>query len=344
MRLVKLQLQNLRCFVDDTIEFPTNITLIEGANGSGKTTIVEALYYLCYLRSFRTPNTKDLIRFKSDNFFIKAELSEGLACEQLQVGFSASKRLVKFNDKPISSFKELIQSYRVVVLTENDLDLIKGGPDERRNFIDQYIYLQDPSWHQVMRHLRQIVQQRNALLKNNFDPESFIIWTEQLNHKSELIRTRRQQALAEVQVELGKILQESFGVDLSVEFHYQPKLWQPELQARELIMGYSLCGAQLDDYQIQLNSHSSRKFASRGQQKLVSVLMKVVQVLTLRQSFSGAILFILDDFLTDLDDQRADLLLKLLAKSPAQLIFTAPNMSNHHRDQLLGLGASQIKL
>lgn len=344
MHLARLHLQNLRCFANQTVEFPTNITLIEGSNGSGKTTIVEALYYLCYLRSFRTPNTKDLIRFETENFFIRADLQEGLACEQLQVGFSASKRLVKFNDQPVASFKELIQNYRVVVLTENDLDLIKGGPEERRNFIDQYIYLQDPSWHQIMRHLRQIVQQRNAVLKNNFQIELFELWTEQLNQKSALVRARRQLALAEVQAELTQILQENFNLDFSVNFDYQVKSWQPQLQLREQAMGHSLWGAQLDDYQIQLNSHSTRKFASRGQQKLVSVLMKVVQVLVLKRSFPGAILFLLDDFLTDFDDQRADLLLELLAKLPAQLVFTAPNMSKHHRERLLSLGASQIQL
>ncbi len=344
MYLVKLQLQDLRCFKHLTINFSHQITLIEGRNGSGKTTIVEGLYYLCYLRSFRTHTTRDLIRFDSNNFFIQADLQDGAVCEKLQVGFSVNRRLVKLNDVLVSSFKELIQTYRVIVLTEDDLDLIKGGPEERRNFIDQYIYLQDPSWHVAMRDLRQIVAQRNATLKNNFQAELFEVWTKQLNEKSELIRRQRTIALSEIQVELNAILQQTFGGELSVDFVYQPRLWQDELRVREQFMGHSLCGAQLDDYQIQLNSLATRKFASRGQQKLVSVLMKVVQVLTLRRLFQGVILFLLDDFLTDFDSERASLLLDLLSKLPAQLVFTSPNMSYAHRERLLEMGSGIIQL
>jgi len=140
----QLYLQNLRCFSDKQIELDAQINLIEGLNGSGKTTIVEALYYLCYLRSFRTNLTQELISFDQDNFFIKANLvTASQNQETLQVGFSQTKRLVKLNGKNVKSFKELISNYRAVILTANDLNLIQGGPEFRRNFIDQYIYLQN---------------------------------------------------------------------------------------------------------------------------------------------------------------------------------------------------------
>ena len=106
------------------------------------------MHYLCYLRSFRTHLPQELVQFGQDNFFIKARLENGNAADgyDLQVGFSNKKRLVKVNNKSIASYKELLDYYRIVTITEDDLGLIKDGPEERRLFIDQAIMLADPEF------------------------------------------------------------------------------------------------------------------------------------------------------------------------------------------------------
>lgn len=341
--LNKLELKNLRCFAERELDFDSRITLIEGRNGSGKTTVIEALYYLCYLRSFRTNITQELIRFDSDSFFVKAHLSSDQVKETLQVGFSPARRLVKLNDKNVSSFKELIHNYRVVVLTEDDLNIIKGGPEIRRSFIDQHIYLQNPNWIIEMRNYKRATDHRNALLKDkNFDIESYRIWTNQLIAKSTIIRTERLKALTEIENEINNQLAQSFSAELTVQLVYQAKDWQPELQLKEQLMERTLFGAHLDDYNIALDAKASRKFASRGQQKLVAILMKTVQVALLKKHFFGAILFLLDDFVTDLDHSKTTILLKLLEALRVQLIFTSPNLHHQHKELLLGQGAKVI--
>ena len=330
MYLSKLTIKNLRCFSERSFEFGSHITLIEGLNGSGKSTIVEALYYLCYLRSFRTGLTQELIQFSTSSFFMQADLDEepGHHKETLQVGFSPSRRLVKFNDQNVSSFKQLIQVYRAVVLTEDDLELIKGGPEVRRNFIDQYIYLQDPGWTTEMRHYRKALDQRNALLKNNYQKEHYSLWTDLIQQKSDLIRIKRKEALREIELEVNKQLKEHFNDSLSLAFQYCEKDWHPDLELRERSLGRSLFGCHLDDILINISEYSGRKYASRGQQKLLIVLMRAVQVILLKKRFSGAILLLLDDFITDLDDQNSVILLHFLEKLGAQLIFTTPNCGN----------------
>ena len=343
MYLRTLQLKNLRCFSEKELEFSKEITLIEGQNGSGKTTIIEALYYLCYLRSFRTNITQELIRFNSDSFFIKAFLVE--SDETLQVGFSPAKRLVKLNDHQISSFKELINNYRIVVLTEDDLDIIKGGPEIRRSFLDQHIYLQDVEWSSKMRIYKRILDNRNALLKGkSFDQEHYKIWTSQLIAQSEIIRQGRILALAELEMAINVQLTQAFDENLTIQLVYQARNWNAGLQSKEQLMERTLFGAHLDDYQIQLATKLSRKFASRGQQKLVAILMKIVQVELLKKSFLGAILFLLDDFVTDLDDHKTLILMNILANLGVQLVFTAPNMQPKHKDFLINQGAKVIKI
>lgn len=343
MYLRTLQLKNLRCFSEKELEFSKNITLIEGQNGSGKTTIIEALYYLCYLRSFRTNITQELIRFNSDSFFIKAFLVENE--ETLQVGFSPAKRLVKLNDHQISSFKELINNYRIIVLTEDDLDIIKGGPEIRRSFLDQHIYLQEVEWLSKLRLYKRILDNRNALLKSkSFDQEHYQVWTSQLISSSEIIRQERIAALAVLESAINLQLAHAFDNNLTIQLVYQARNWHPALQSKEQLMERTLCGAHLDDYSIQLATKASRKFASRGQQKLVAILMKIVQVDLLKKSFSGAILFLLDDFVTDLDDHNTLILMDILANLGVQLVFTAPNMQPKHKDFLINLGAKVIKI
>lgn len=343
MYLNRLQIKNLRCFSDKELEFSKGITLIEGHNGSGKTTIIEALYYLCYLRSFRTNITQELIKFDSDSFFIKAFLTDGN--ETLQVGFSPAKRLVKLNDSRVSSFKELINNYRVVVLTEDDLGIIKGGPEMRRSFIDQHIYLQNLTWLEQARNYKRVLDNRNALLKHKFfDLENYTIWTNQLSDYSEVIRQTRITALKQLEAEVNLQLVQNFDENLTVQLVYQSKNWHSDLKPKELLMERTLFGAHLDDYQIQLASKLSRKFASRGQQKLVAILMKIVQVSLLKKHFLGAILFLLDDFMTDLDNDKATILIRILANLGVQLIFTAPNMQTNHKSLLISQGAKIIEV
>jgi DNA replication and repair protein RecF len=343
--LDKLHIQNLRCFVDQKFEFDRHITLIEGSNGSGKTTIVEALYYLCYLRSFRTNITRDLIKFDAPSFFVKANLLSDDNKEELQVGFSPAKRLVRLNDKNVSSFKELIKNYRVVVLTEDDLNIIKGGPEVRRNSLDQHIYLQNPNWFDTIRDYKHTVDSRTALLKNNtFNNAEYKVWTDQLVNKSNLIRSSRLKALAEIELEIKHLLNKYFTEELVVKFEYRKKEWHADLLPKERIMERTLFGAHLDDYRIKLNCKSTRKFASRGQQKLVSILIKIVQVLLLKKNFLGAILFLLDDFMTDFDDHKVSILIEILDDLGVQLVFTSPNIHHEHKKLLINKKAAIISI
>ncbi len=346
MHVSKICIQNLRCFDEKHIDFDPSINLIEGVNGSGKSTIVEALYYLCYLRSFRTNLTQDLISFNKDSFFIKANLNISIDKQDLlQVGFSQTKRLVKLNGKNIKSFKELISNYRVVMLTADDLNLIQGGPEVRRSFIDQYIYLQDPEWSKQIRVYQHIVDQRNALLKNfKFDLEQYQFWTNQLQASAVLISNIRKKALLELESTLNSILNSHFGTGLSVELIYQDRPWQINLQAKEQVLQRTLCGAHLEDYQIKLSARSTRKFASRGEQKLVTILLKIAQIRHLKQIFNGIIVFLLDDFMTDLDTDRIIVLFDLLLSLEVQLVFTAPNLQPEHKNWLILHNAKIISI
>lgn len=360
MQLNRLQLKNFRCFNELDINLSSPIVLIEGKNGSGKTTILEALSYLCYLRSFRTHITKDMIHEDSNNFFVKIELSnqEEPTTEtyQIKAGFSGRKRLVKINDKAVQSYKELMHYYRTITLTEDDLGLIKEGPELRRSFIDQHIMLHDSQSLQDFRKYKKLLANRNALLfKGSYTKEDYFLWTQSLWAQSNKIQRMRISALKAIDNELEAIIETNFP-KLKVVFKYEPKdkkicdsfeeFWDlnSNLYEGEQFNKRSLFGAHLDDFSIMFLDKKTKAFASRGQQKLVVLLLKVAQIKLLSKNNHGSVIFLLDDFMTDFDSNRIEELVLLLCELNTQLIFTCPLLEGHLRNILIEKKALVVPL
>lgn len=329
--------------------------LIEGLNGTGKTSLLEALHYICYLRSFRTYSPQELVQFGADTFFIKARVNaDQHESYDLQVGFGNKKRLVKVNDKAVSTYKELLDYYRVITLNEDDLLLIKEGPDLRRLFIDQAIMLAQPEHAAVSRRVRDIIDNRNALLKKGGSQESYYLWTEQLWQVSITISQARSHALSILEQEIKELITRYFNNSFEIRFTYNSKKnyhtsfeefmeKNPQLYHDEMRFSRSLFGAHLDDFSIRFKEVSSRTFASRGQQKLIILLLKAAQVKSL-QATKGNCVLLLDDFMTDFDHDKARHLITLLTDLGIQLIFTVPAQQGTLHEELLGRGAYLVKV
>ena len=346
MRITQLQLKSFRCFDLLNLSFDAPLMVIEGANGVGKTSLLEAFHFLCYLRSFRTHLPQELMKFGHESFFIKAMLEDEHDTNELQVGFNNKKRLVKVNNKSVASYKELLHYYRIVTLTEDDLALIKEGPELRRLFIDQVITLLDADFITILKKCRDITTQRNALLKNGGSLDSYTLWTDQLWHTTFLIQEKRIAALNALEHGIRELVQEYFKDIFRITFTYTPKKSllssidefrnaNVYLYHNEQRFGRSLFGAHLDDFTINFQDTLCKQYASRGQQKLIIVLLKAAQILLLKKKGLPAI-FLLDDFITDFDEQKAQILLTLLQNLGIQLIFTIPS--------LLGQGFLQKEL
>lgn len=358
MQLQNIIIKNFRCFNNLELKLESSIVLIEGQNGSGKTSLLEALHYLCYLRSFRTHISKDLIKLESENFFIKIGFCNNKELCDIQAGFSGKKKSVKMNNNAIQSYKDLISAYRSVALTEDDINLIRGGPDCRRAFIDQYIGLYDMQFLTLSKHYKQIVDNKNALLQNpRFSLESYNLWNDQLKNQSLKIQEIRKVALRSLENNVNKLLKDHFysnaiclpgeaESEAWVQFKYEEKTETTNSFEREKLLGRALFGAHLDDFSIIFCDKKSRTFASRGQQKLLITLIKVAQVKQLidKEFNNGSVLFLIDDFMTDLDENNMSRLAPILLSLKTQLIFTCPLNDSPLKRILLENNAQVIKL
>lgn len=360
LQLTQINIKRFRCFKDFTLDFDNRIVLIQGANGSGKTSLLEALHYLCYLRSFRTHSPRDLIQFGNEGFFVKASFNahddDQLMPGDAQVGFAQKKRLVKINQKPIATYKELMDYYRVVTLTEDDLYLISSGPEVRRAFIDQALLLDDPECMSVIKNYKTILDNRNALfMRGRPDFDSYQLWTDQLWTASRIIQKQRIAMLEQFERATNEILTTQFDNQLSIAFSYTSKKidpemsqdefnrLQPNLYQEECRFGRSLFGAHLDDFIIRFQDKKSKSFASRGQQKLIVLLLKMAQIKHIGFK-KGSAIFLLDDFMTDFDPGRAAILLDSLDQLGFQLIFTSPLDKGFLEDNLRDRGAQRVQL
>jgi DNA replication and repair protein RecF len=330
----ELTLKNFRCFPTLQLSFDAPIILIEGPNGCGKTSLLEALHYVGYLRSFRTHIPRELVSETQQSFFIKAVVQSELTETELQVGFAGRKRLVKLNQQAVQSFKELMAHYRTITLTEDDLNLIKGGPEMRRSFIDQALMLFNPDILPTFRMLRQVLDQRNALLSgHHFDRQSYDLWTGQLWELTEQVALERKQLLELLQVRV-QAMEGGAGVLLRYESKAsREELEDPTFMADEVRWRRSLFGAHLDDIAIQFHDRKSKTFASRGQQKLIVVLLKIALAQELQQRVGKAVL-LMDDFMTDFDGPTAQRLLGQLTALETQLIITCPTPQGGVMEQL----------
>lgn len=321
-----LQLKNFRCLSQFEMAFD-QVTCVTGSNGSGKTSILEALYYACYVRSFRAAHTKDLVQLGSDGFFIKIDGNN-----EIQAAFAGKKRVIKVNNKPAMSHKEIMDYYRVIGLVEDDIGIVQDGPHARRTFFDQVLMLEDPNLSSVLKSFKMTLEQRNALLHSrSFDRESYIVWTEQLLEKTAIIQEKREKIIVEFEKELAELIkQTAFSRDYTITFMYAPAIWNyslSALQEKEQRFGRSLIGAHLDDIKIILHEKNARLYASRGQQKWITLLFKVAQARRLSRN-NGNLLFFIDDFMTDFDIYRIQDGLSLLQALHAQLLFTMPTAEN----------------
>ena len=336
MQINSIQLKNFRCFPSVTIDLQSPLVLISGSNGSGKTSILEALHYACYLRSFRTHAPKDLLYFGQESFFLKVVVEAHNIDHELQVGFSPRKKIVKIDQQPIKSYKELIDYYRTITLTEDDLLLIKGGPEERRLFIDQAVMLHYPEFLQELRKLKSIIAHRNALILRPVQhaDESYWLWTQQLFERSKEIAAHRINLLKSIELRVNELLN-SFKTGTHISLKYESKYgamnvswdeWaaaQEKLPPKEFAMGRSLFGAHLDEIDITFKGRAAKSFSSRGQQKLVLILLKLAQLQEL-QVAKGPALLLLDDFMNDFDELTALKLIELIKGNAQQTIFTTP--------------------
>lgn len=341
MFLRELELQNFRCFEDKKIIFNKQITFITGINGIGKTSLLEAIHYLCYFKSFRAHIISDVIKNESESFFLRGSFDRiydlQKAGHMIQVGYSGYKKSIKLDQRAVTSYKQIISFFQVITLTEDDIDLVKGYPAARRAFIDQAALLMNHAAFDDYTQFRKVLALRNSLLNSSksIDFSELEVWNHSLWKSSVKIQELRLQAILTIKRVVNELLEQYFQGIYEVDLIYEPKNMicgqsyedfaqkMAHLFDQERFLKRSLYGAHLDDINIKIKGKKARIYASRGQQKLISLLCKL-SMGTIQSSTGDYPILLIDDFISDFDKIRLQQLVDLFKKCSNQIIITAP--------------------
>jgi DNA replication and repair protein RecF len=337
VRVKKLALTNFRSYKSLKLELASGPTTFIGNNGSGKTNIAESLIYLAYLSSHRVSQNLPLLHLGTDQAIIRAEIERDDRTLQVDLEINASKaNRARLNQNPTKSQREILGALQVIYFSPEDLDLVRGEPTHRRDFLDKLLITRAPRLAGVISDYDRVVKQRNTLLKTRAPENALAPWTEQLINLGAQLSAERitlveelnpyvtanYANLNEVKPALIAYKSATDGLTTNTDENIQTlTARQLEVAHQETERGASLIGPHRDDLHLQLGDFPAKGYASHGESWSMAISLRIGSFNLLKSEGAEPIL-ILDDIFAELDTARRAQLTSV-TKMAEQTIITA---------------------
>ncbi len=337
MRVKKLALTNFRSYKSLELDLAPGPTTFIGNNGSGKTNIAESLIYLAYLSSHRVSQNLPLLYLGTDQAIIRAEIERDDRTLQVDLEINASKaNRARLNQNPTKSQREILGALQVIYFSPEDLDLVRGEPTHRRDFLDKLLIMRAPRLAGVISDYDRVVKQRNTLLKTRAPENTLTPWTEQLINLGAQLSAERIALVEELspyvtanyanlnEVKSASISYKSATDGLTTNTNENIQTLtarQIELARQETERGASLIGPHRDDLHLQLGDFPAKGYASHGESWSMAISLRIGSFNLLKSEGAEPIL-ILDDIFAELDSARRAQLISV-TKLAEQTIITA---------------------
>lgn len=333
MSIALLRINNFRNIESLEIK-PTlaGLNLIVGQNGSGKSSLLESIYFFAHGKSFRAGNAATLINHKQAAFLLFAQLKSHqydvpIAVEKNQTG---SLRLRKSLDDAKSIY-ELASLLPLRLINSQSHQIFESGPQFRRKYLDWGLFYQYEDFYLLWRHFERALKQRNILLsQRRYHGDEFEVWTQQLMNYGNKLHHLRQDYLKDLAKEINALAPQLLVLD-KLEISYNPGWPADETfesilsksQEEDWRFGYTQYGPQRADLMVKTNDVNAKHFLSRGQQKLLICAMILAQGSTLTKIANKRLIYLVDDLPSELDFESRKRLLSLLINQPSQVFITA---------------------
>lgn len=334
MFLRHLSLVNYKNFDSKTLDFDPVINCLVGDNGVGKTNILDAIYHLCFGKSYFNPVSTQNIKHDTDFFVIEGEFEKEQRTEKILCSFKkGTKKIIKRNGKAYEKFSEHIGFLPLVIISPSDRDLILEGSDTRRKFMDGVISQSDKAYLQTLIKYNKVLVQRNSLLKyfvanHTFDPNTLAIYNEQLHQLGTEIHKKRTAFISSFisifQEQYAHISDKNEEIMLAYDSQLSEgsllKLLESNID-KDRALQYTSVGIHKDDLNFTIAGHPIKKFGSQGQQKSFLIALKLAQFHFIKELASTTPILLLDDIFDKLDEGRVSHIVGLVKNENFGQIF-----------------------
>ena len=315
MWISNIKLSNFRNYDKKEIKLNENINVFFGENAQGKTNIIESIFLCSIGKSFRTNKEKELIKFNKEKALVEIDFEKSDRKGNIKIELE-NKKNVYLNGIKLKKLSELLGNINIVIFTPDDINILKGGPQNRRKFLDIMISQLRPNYMHVLTLYLKTLEQRNNYLKQikieNKEENLLDIWDEKLIEYGMKIYEYRKEFIEKIKNKIKIIHNEitQNKEDIQIEYFSDANTRQNfinELKSRrklDIIKGFTTKGVHRDDFVVYINGREVEIYGSQGQHRTAILSLKLSELKVIYDEIGEYPILLLDDFMSELDDKR----------------------------------------
>ena len=344
MWIKKIKINNFRNYKNQEINLEKNINIFYGENAQGKTNIIEAIFLSSMGKSFRAKKDKEMIMLGEENSSIELEYEKTDRDGKIKIELG-NKKIVYINGIKIKKLSELLGKINVVIFTPDDINILKGGPQNRRRFLDIMISQLRPNYMYNLNLYLKTLEQRNNYLRQikeeNKNENMLDIWDEELSNYAINIYNYRKEFIEKIKNKIKNIHSEITNNKEEIEIEYLSECISKEkylelLKQRrklDIIKGYTTKGIHRDDFNIYINKKELGIYGSQGQHRTAILSLKLSELNIVKDEIDESPILLLDDFMSELDEKRRKNFLEKI--NDVQVIITCTEKIDIENKEIL---------
>ena len=363
MKLKRINLLNFRNCSNINIEFNEGMNIFIGNNAQGKTNILEAITILALTKSHRVGVNPNIIKFNKNKAQIKGTVKNNKIISKLEINITADEKILKINQSNIRKVADYISKLNVIVFTPDDLEVIKGSPNIRRNLLNIQLSQISKLYLNTYNEYNKLLKTRNEYLKilfnNSIADKNYLdIITDKLIEKAIIIYKKRKEYIDLINSDIADFYRDITGIS-GLKVIYLPNIIIDNFDdenlkkilksvfsknySKELNYGMTMYGPHRDDFYFELDSNDLKFFGSQGQQKLAVLSYKLSEISIFTNFCGTEPLLLLDDIFSELDIKKRNKLLKFVSESNVQSIITTTDLKNISKKYLENAYVYEVK-
>ena len=335
MWIDEIKINNFRNYKNAELKLNKNINIFYGENAQGKTNIIEAIYLSSIGKSFRTNKDKELIKFNEENCKVEINYEKSDRSGNIIVEIG-NKKNIYINKIRIKKLSDFLGNINVVIFTPDDINILKGGPENRRKFLDVMISQLRPKYMHIYSMYKKTLEERNAYLKNtqNIKDDFLEIYDEKLAEYGCEIYNYRKEFIEKLKNKIKKIHNNITNDKENIEINYisnceNKGAYLNLLKQRkklDIIKGYTTKGIHRDDFSVLINGLPVNIYGSQGQHRSAVLSLKISELQVIYDEIGENPILLLDDFMSELDEIRRKNFLENIEDT--QIIITCTDKIN----------------